>query len=75
MAKKTSLKTLSPEDLTKLVSDKREELRSLRFAVAGSKNRNVKLGRTLRKEVARALTCLAGRQAELSSIKLGTSNK
>lgn len=50
-------------DLTKLVQDKREELRSLRFSVAGSKNRNVKLGKTLKKEVARALTELNARKA------------
>lgn len=56
MAKKTSLITNSNEELHKLVGDKREELRALRFSVAGSKNRNVKLARTLRKEIARALT-------------------
>lgn len=62
MAKKTSLVNHSIEDLKRLVSDKREELRALRFSVAGSKNRNVKLGRTLRKEVARALTALGARK-------------
>lgn len=62
MAKKTSLTNHSIEDLKRLVSDKREELRALRFSVAGSKNRNVKLSRTLRKEVARALTALNGRK-------------
>lgn len=56
MAKKTSLKTNSVEDLNSLVAGKREELRTLRFSVAGSKNRNVKLARTLRKEIARGLT-------------------
>ena len=56
MTKKTSLKKHSKEELTKLVETKREELRALRFAVAGSKNRNVKLSRTLRKTIARALT-------------------
>ena len=56
MTKKNSLKNHSVEDLTALVADKREEFRVLRFAVAGSKNRNVKLGRTLRKTIARALT-------------------
>ncbi len=63
MAKKHSLKDHSVADLTKLVQDKREELRSLRFSVAGSKNRNVKLGKTLKKEVARALTELNARKA------------
>ena len=62
MARKLDLKTHMPEDLQKLVADKREELRLLRFSVAGSKNRNVKLASTLRKEVARALTELNARQ-------------
>ncbi|MBP9710991.1 MAG: 50S ribosomal protein L29 [Candidatus Pacebacteria bacterium] len=59
--KKHSLTKHSVEDLHKLVADKREELRALRFAVAGSKNRNVKQARTLKKEVARALTELTKR--------------
>ena len=61
MAKKIDLKNHTPEDLKKFVEDKREELRTLRFSVAGSKNRNVKLARTLRKEIARALTELTAR--------------
>jgi len=58
MAKKTNLQNHTPADLTKLVADKREELRALRFNVAGSKNRDVKLASKLRKEIARALTRL-----------------
>lgn len=61
MAKKVTLKNHSVEDLNRLVAEKREELRSLRFSVAGSKNRNVKLARTLRKDVARGLTELRAR--------------
>lgn len=64
MAKKTSLINHTPEELTKLAHDKQEELRVLRFSVAGSKNRNVKQARTLRKEVARALTELSVRKAK-----------
>lgn len=56
MAKKTNLHNHTEEELNKLVTDKREELRALRFAGAGSKNQNVKLGATLRKTIARALT-------------------
>jgi len=56
MAKKTDITKHTKEDLAKLVADKREELRALRFGGAGSKNRNVKAARNLRKEVARALT-------------------
>lgn len=61
MSKKTSLINHTVEDLQKLAEDKREELRRLRFSASGSKNRNVKQGRTLRKEVARALTELTSR--------------
>ncbi len=56
MAKKQSLKDHSVDDLNKIVTEKRETLRRLRFAVAGSKNRNVKEAATLRKAIARALT-------------------
>ncbi len=56
MAKKTTLKNHSVEELNALVTKKRDELRDLRFSVAGSKNRNVKQVKTLRREVARALT-------------------
>ena len=58
MAKKTDLTKHTTEDLLKLAADKREELRALRFNVAGSKNRNVKAARNLRKDIARALTQL-----------------
>ena len=56
MAKKTNYNTQSSAELMKAVTDKREELRALRFAGAGSKNKNVKAARTLRKDIARALT-------------------
>ena len=61
MAKKQDLTKHSVEDLQKLLDEKREELRHLRFAVAGSKNRNVKLARTLRKQIAQVLTELHAR--------------
>ncbi|MDO8548442.1 MAG: 50S ribosomal protein L29 [bacterium] len=54
--RKISFTNHTPEELATYVNDKREELRVLQFNVAGSKNRNVKLARTLRKEIARALT-------------------
>lgn len=58
MTKKLDLTKHSKEDLQKLAAEKREELRALRFSASGSKNRNVKLARTLRKTIARALTAL-----------------
>lgn len=63
MTKKHSLTNHTVEELEKLVATKREELRALRFSVAGSKNRNVKLASALRKEVARALTELNARRS------------
>lgn len=71
MAKKLSLKTNTDEELARVVADKREELRALRFSVAGSKNRNVKQARTLRREIARALTETNTRP----STKLGARTK
>ncbi|HEY5383039.1 MAG TPA: 50S ribosomal protein L29 [Candidatus Paceibacterota bacterium] len=56
MAKKETYKLHSAQELDTVVSGKREELRVLRFGAAGSKNKNVKLGATLRKQIARALT-------------------
>ena len=58
MAKKTDITNYSPEELNKLLAQKREELRALRFNVAGSKNRDVKLAGKIRKDIARAMTQL-----------------
>ena len=60
--KKTSFKDHSSEDIAKLVSTKREALRGLRFSAVGSKNKNVKQARNLRKEIARALTEASARK-------------
>jgi ribosomal protein L29 len=62
--KKTSLKNHNQDELIKLAEDKREELRVLRFSASGSKNRNVKLPRVLRKDIARALTELTAQRAK-----------
>ncbi|HEY4496098.1 MAG TPA: 50S ribosomal protein L29 [Candidatus Paceibacterota bacterium] len=43
-------------ELENLLAEKREALRKFRFGIAGSKNRNVKEGQNLRKEIARVLT-------------------
>jgi len=52
----------TPDELARLVADKREELHALRFSVAGSKNRKVKLAHTLRKTIARGLTEASSRR-------------
>ena len=62
MAKKIDYKTNTEVELAKIADGKREELRALRFNVAGSKNRDVKQASKLRKEIARALTALNGKK-------------
>jgi len=53
--------TTTDTDLQKLVADKREELRVLRFQSAGSGMRDVKAFKAARKEIAMALTELNAR--------------
>jgi ribosomal protein L29 len=60
--KKEKYNDRSKEELAKVVADKREDLRALRFNVAGSKTRNVKAARNLRKEIARALTAATAKK-------------
>ena len=62
------IKNRSIEDLQKEVADKRESLRVFRFGGAGSRSRNVKEGRTIKKEIARLMT-------ELTARKLATLKK
>ena len=62
MATKTDFKKYSVEDLHKEIADKREALRAFRFGEAGSRSRNVKEGRTHRKDIARMLTELNARK-------------
>lgn len=57
----------SIEELKAMIAEKRESLRVFRFGAAGSRARNVREGRTLRKEIAQALTELRSR--EIASAK------
>ena len=61
------LKTQEPAELQKSLVDKREALRAFRFGGAGSRSRNVREGRNLRKEIAKILTEL--RERDLSTTK------
>jgi ribosomal protein L29 len=56
MTSSTDLKKKSPAELTSFVAEKREELRQIRFAIAGSKGRDVKKMHEAKKDIARALT-------------------
>ncbi|MEK7133615.1 MAG: 50S ribosomal protein L29 [Patescibacteria group bacterium] len=49
-------------ELQKLVADKRESLRTFRFGGAGSRTRNTREGRNVRKEIAQILTELRARE-------------
>lgn len=54
----------SEADLGKLLAEKREALRQFRFGEAGSRSRDVKEGRTLKREIAMIMTALHARVAE-----------
>ncbi len=49
------------EDLQKEIADKSEALRKFRFGEAGSRTRDVRQGRTLRRDIARMETELSAR--------------
>lgn len=55
-------------DLQKELVEKRDALRTFRFGEAGSRTRNVKEGRAIRRDIARILT-------EMNARKLADKNK
>jgi ribosomal protein L29 len=59
---KTQIKTQSDKDLEKSVLDKRAALRDVRFSIAGSKVKNVREQRGIKREIARTLTELTIRE-------------
>ncbi|OGG80287.1 50S ribosomal protein L29 [Candidatus Kaiserbacteria bacterium RIFCSPLOWO2_01_FULL_54_13] len=63
------LKKQNAEDLKKTLLEKREALRVFRFGGAGSRTRNVREGRNLRKEIARILTEIRSREIPSSNTK------
>ena len=56
-----SLDKKTDAELTTLLAEKRSALRAFRFGVAGSKTRNVREGRALKRDVAVILTLLRTR--------------
>ncbi len=50
------LKKTSDKDLSKELANKRQAVGSFRFGVAGSKGKDVKEGKNLKKDIARILT-------------------
>lgn len=66
----SEFKGKTKKDLLKILAEKREALQNFRFGIAGARTKNVKEGRTIRKEIARIqteLTSLA--KAEASEVK------
>lgn len=53
-------------ELTKLLAEKREALRKIRFNIAGSGMRDVREIRTHKKDIARILTELNARKQEVA---------
>jgi ribosomal protein L29 len=49
---------MKPAEITKELTSKREALRQFRFSLAGSKSKNIREGRNLKREIARLLTTL-----------------
>ncbi len=56
MAKKTSFKDMTAADLSKVLSERREELRKLRFTAAGARTKDTNESGKIRKDIARILT-------------------
>ena len=60
----SELKNKTEIDLVKTLNEKREALKNFRFSIAGSKTRNVKEGRSLKKEIAQIHTEMRKRQTK-----------
>ncbi len=52
----SEFKAKTKEELQKILTEKRASLQEFRFNASGSKSRNVKEGRNLRRDIARILT-------------------
>ena len=63
MATKTDYQAMNKEDLVKLLAEKREELRKLRFEAAGARPKDSNAPAKTRKEIARILTALKAHAA------------
>ena len=62
--KMKEITTKTTADLNKLIAEKQESLRVFRFGTAGAKTKNVKEGRTIRKDIARMMTVISMKKSE-----------
>ncbi len=67
--KKMNAKELKDIEMEKLLQEKRGSLRVFKFGIAGSKSKNVKEGKFLRRDIARMLTEINHRKASVKSAK------
>lgn len=58
MAKKTSFAGKNKSELVKLLAEKREELRKVRFEAAGSRPKDTNAPAKIKRDIARILTAL-----------------
>jgi len=69
------IKTQNSKDLQKAVADNREALRVIRFGGAGSRSRDVRASRMLRRETARVLTEIRARDLRANKAGLAQTGK
>lgn len=62
--KAKELKEKSSEELKKILDDKRGEFSKFRFDIGFGKNKNIKLGSSLKKDIARILTVINWKKNE-----------
>lgn len=62
--KTKELKEKNDKDLKDLLADKRRALRDFRFGIAGSKVRNVKEGKGLKRDIAQILTHINSKKVQ-----------
>ncbi len=58
------IKEMTVEEINKTLNEKRDQIQKLSFGLAGSKNKNVRLARTTRREIAQILTELHTRNTQ-----------
>jgi ribosomal protein L29 len=71
----TDIQALSIKELQKAIMESREALRVLRFGGAGSRSRNVRATRMLRRDIARMLTELRVRSLSADTKKIALQSK
>ena len=63
----SEFKGKTEKELSKLLSDKQEAVRAFRFGLAGSKVKNLKEGRTIKRDIARIMTELTAQKISLAT--------